>query len=367
MIEQVDAVVVGAGGMGAATAWRLAARGRSVVLLEQYEHLHQRGSSHGQTRIFRISYRDPLYAGLAGRTIPLWRQLEDQSGTPLLEQTGQLDHGDPTAIDEIHRTLTSTGWTAVRLTAEQAHERWPGMVFDRSVVYSPDGGRVFAERAVDAAVRTAVRRGAVFYDCTPVDRIERAGDGAIVHANGLMWRADVVILSAGPWLPALASDLVPLPKLTVTQQQPVHFAVRDGFSFPSFIHHQFGHVDGRPLEFGAYGLESPGEGVKVGIEDTIREVTTGSRTFEADEAVDAAARAYAERWLPGADTSRMTSVTCLFTETPDTHFILDRVGPFVICSPCSGHGFKFVPMIGELTARLAMGDHHGEARWTLHA
>ncbi len=365
MTERVDVVVVGAGGMGAATAWRLAARGRSVVLLEQFEHLHHQGSSHGQTRIFRVAYRDPLYTRLAGRAIPLWRELESESGTPLLEQTGQLDHGSPVAIEEIRRSLTDAGWAAVRLTPEQAHDRWPGMTFDQDVVYSPDGGRVFAARTVHAAVQTAVRHGAVFHDRTPVERIAPSGDGAVVHAGGRMWQADAVVLTAGAWLPELADGVVPLPSLTITQQQPVHFAIRDGFSFPSFVHHFADDPSAHSHGFGAYGLESPGEGVKVGIEDTVREVTTATRTFEADEAVDDAARAYAERWLPGADPSRMTSVTCLFTETADSDFIIDRVGPFVVCSPCSGHGFKFVPIIGELTARLAMGEHHREERWSL--
>ncbi len=367
MSERVDVVVVGAGAMGAATAWRLAARGRSVVLLEQFERLHHQGSSHGQTRIFRVAYRDPLYTQLAGRAIPLWRELESESGALLLEQTGQLDHGSPLAIDEIHRSLTGAGWGAVRLTPEQAHERWPGMNFDQSVLYSPDGGRVFAERTLVAALRTAVSHGAVFHDRTPVERIARSGDGAVVHAGGRMWMADVVVLAAGAWLPEVAGGVLPLPALTVTQQQPVHFAIREGFTFPSFVHHGSGEQASSALGFGAYGLESPGEGVKLGIEDTVREVTTGSRTFDPDDAVDAAAYAYAQRWLPGADTSRMTSVTCLFTETADSHFILDRAGPFVVCSPCSGHGFKFVPVIGELTARLAMGEPQREERWRLRA
>lgn len=114
-----------------------------------------------------------------------------------------------------------------------------------------------------------------------------------------------------------------------------------------------------PLGFGAYGLESPGEGVKVGIESTIRTirvVTPHTRTYEEGPVVTEAAREYAALWLPGTDTSRHTSVTCLFTETADSHFVLERHGPIVNCSPCSGHGFKFAPAIGDRAARLAPGD-----------
>ena len=353
MSERVDVVVVGAGVMGAMTAWRAATRGASVLLLEQFEHLHAQGSSHGQTRIFRVSHRDSRYTELAAESIGLWRSLEDQTAAVLLEQSGQLDHGDPAALDEIEASLLRGRWTAERLTPDEASERWPGMAFDRAVLYSPDGGRVFAERSVAAAVHAAVAAGARFQDLTPVEGIEQTDDGAHVHAGGSSWRAGSVVICAGPWLPGLADGLVPLPPLTVTQQQPVHFAIREGLRFPSFIHHSGG---GGSLSFGAYGLESPGEGVKVGIESTIRTVTTSTRTFVEDPAVTAAARDYAERWLPGADTSRHTAATCLFTETEDGHFVLERHGAVVVCSPCSGHGFKFAPVIGDRAARLALGD-----------
>jgi sarcosine oxidase len=351
--ERVDAVIVGAGVMGAMTAWRLALRGRSVVLLEQYALLHAHGSSHGQTRIMRVAYRDANYTSLAGESLGLWRDLESASNAQLLEQSGQLDHGEPEVIDVIEAGLLRNGWAAQRLMPDAATERWPGMIFDRAVVFSPDGGRVFADRSVAAAIRTAEQLGAVAHDRTPVERIERTVRGARVHSASGSWDAGVVVLCAGPWLPELARDLAPLPPLTVTQQQPVHFGIRPGFHFPSFVHHPGGTG---PLGFGAYGLESPGEGVKVGIESTIRTVTPTTRTYEGDPLVTEAAREYAELWLPGADTSQHTSVTCLFTETADSHFVLERHGPIVICSPCSGHGFKFAPAIGERTARLALGD-----------
>jgi sarcosine oxidase len=351
--ERVDAVVVGAGVMGAMTAWQLALRGRSVVLLEQFPLLHAHGSSHGQTRIMRVAYRDPRYTQLAGEALGLWRDLETASDEHLLEQSGQLDHGEPEVIDEIEAGLFRTGWAAERLTPDDAAERWPGMVFDRAVVFSPDGGRVFADRSVAAAVRTAVRLGAVVHDQTPVERLERTANGVRVHSASGSWDAGAVVVCAGPWLPELAGGLVPLPPLTITQQQPVHFAIRPGFHFPSFVHHPGGTG---PLSFGAYGLASPGEGVKVGIESTIRAVTPATRSYDEDPVVTAAAREYAEQWLPGADTSRHSAVTCLFTETVNSHFVLERHGPIIICSPCSGHGFKFAPAIGERTARLALGD-----------
>lgn len=362
MVERVDVVVIGAGGMGAATAWQLAKRGRSVVLLEQFEHLHRWGSSHGQTRIFRFAYRDPRYTELATFSLPLWRELENDSGAVLLEQNGQVDHGYPGAIEEVVASLRAHHYAVEVLSPEAAHERWPGMNFDTMVAFSPDGGRVFADRTVDAAVSSAVHHGATFCDNTPVEHIEVHGERVLVHAGGRTWDADCVVVAAGAWVSELVGALVPLPTLRVTHQQPVHFAIRPGFSFPSYIHHQ---DTGTALNFAAYGLESPGEGVKLGIESTVRPVDLATRRRDPDPAVTREAQEYAERWLPGADASDVTAVTCLFTETTDGHFVIDRIGPIVVCSPCSGHGFKFVPAIGSLTADLAMGIDHGRDYWRL--
>lgn len=362
MTERVDVVVIGAGGMGAATAWRLAGQGRSVVLIEQFEHLHSRGSSHGQTRIFRVAYRDPRYTRLASMAIPLWRELEDASGATLLEQTGQVDHGNRVAIEEIASSLVQSGYRAELLNPDQAQERWPALAFDTAVVHSPDGGRVFAERTVDAAVRVAVEAGASYLNSTPVERLERRGDRMFVHADGRTWDTGGVVVAAGPWVADLLTDLIALPPVRITVQQPAHFAIRDGYWFPSYIHHP---PDTAQLGYGAYGLESPGEGVKLGLEDTIHAIDLRDRTFDLDERVNQAMREYAEKWLPGADPSQMTATTCLFTQTEDSHFILDRIGPIVVCSPCSGHGFKFVPAIGEIAARLAMGYSQAEEAWRI--
>lgn len=364
MTERVDVVVVGAGGMGAATAWQLAKRGRSVVVIEQFEHLHRWGSSHGQTRIFRFAYRDSRYTELAQYSLPLWRELESDSCALLLEQNGQLDHGSAGAVDEVVASLRAHHFAVEVLSPDAAHERWPSMNFDTAVAFSPDGGRVFADRTVDAAMASAVRFGAEFHVSTPVERIEVRGDRVFVHAGGRSWEAECVVVAAGAWLPGLVGDLVALPELQITHQQPVHFAIRPGYSFPSYIHHQ---DTGKALNFAAYGLESPGEGVKLGLEGTVRPVDLAHRSLEPDPAVTREAQEYAERWLPGADPSQVSAVTCLFTETVDGHFVIDRVGPVVVCSPCSGHGFKFVPAIGAITADLATGIDHGRDHWRLPA
>ena len=338
-MPDVDVVVIGAGAMGSAAAWQLARRGRSVALIEQFEAGHRRGSSHGATRIFRIAYRDPTYVALAVEALRCWRELEADSGEVLLEQSGQLDHGSPDAIEQIATNLETAGYVADRMTPEAADRRWPHLRFDRAVVHSADGGRVFADRTVAALQRRAAELGVDVSFSEPVLGIERTGSGATVRTVRRELNAGCAVVAAGAWVRGLVPTDVALPELVVTEEVPVHFRPRDpSWRWPSFVH----HVDGTAgaLVFGAYGLESPGEGVKVGVE-----AATG-----VDDVI-----AYVRRWHPGLDPTPVSSTVCLFTSTPDEHFIVERHGPVVVCSPCSGHGFKFTPVIGELVADLCDG------------
>ncbi|MFM1966986.1 MAG: hypothetical protein RL134_2711 [Actinomycetota bacterium] len=365
-----DVVVIGAGAAGSSTAWHLARRGREVVLLERFARGHAWGSSHGATRIFRVAYREPLYSRLATEALPMWRELERESGETLLEQTGQLDHGYPTAIDEIEATLRAGGWHFERLTPAQARERWPGMDFDETVIYSPDGGRVFADRTIESLLRLSEGAGARLHFEEPALAIEPTGDGVrVITARGAITARSVVV-SAGGWLPlldGLDGFGITLPRLQVTAQAPVHFAIRPGFSFPSFVHHVGSDAVNHTFAYGAYGLESPGEGVKVGIDtmDVIDDL--GARTLEVPDEAIAVAADYARRWLPGADTDVASVVSCLFTMTDDSHFILDRRGPVVVMSPCSGHGFKFTPILGAIAADVVEGSDTWAAEWRLPA
>ena len=365
---RADVVVVGAGAMGSATAYHLARDGHDVVLLERFERGHAWGSSHAATRIFRVAYRDPLYSRLAADAIPLWRELESVSGEVLLEQTGQLDHGFQQAIDDIAATLTAGGWSYDLMTAAEGHERWPGMVFDTAVIYSPDGGRVFADRTVEVQIRGAEAAGAEVRFSCPARRVEPWEDGVRVHTDAGTIEADSVVVSAGAWLPELDGLVdfgISLPRLQITSQQPVHFAIRPGYSFPSYVHHRDSGAPGNTVAAVVYGLESPGEGVKVGLDSTYPVPDLAARTLDVSAALTAEAAAYAEQWLPGADTSVASAVSCLFTVTDDDHFILDRRGPVVICSPCSGHGFKFTPIIGRMVADLSLGGDQRTAEWRL--
>ena len=364
--RQVDAVVVGLGAMGAAAAWQLAGSGRTVVGLEQFEPGHDRGSSHGATRIFRLAYRDPRYVALALAALPRWRELEKATGEVLLEQVGQLDHGDAVAIDEICAHLDAAGRPYERLDPRDASERWPAMRFGEAVVFSPDGGRCWAERTVAAAARAATDLGAELHYSTPVRSIAVEGDTAVVRTDELTLRAPVAVVSAGAWVAPLLAGTVRLPSLEVVAEQPSHFRPREaGGDWPSFLHHSPEAAGTAGLGFAAYGLETPGTGIKVGGAGTAAPVDP-DRRGPLDPVRTAALVAYVEEWFPGLDPEPVDTTSCLFTSTSDEHFVLDRRGPVIVCSPCSGHGFKFVPAIGRAVRDLADGGPTDPA-WRLPA
>lgn len=140
----IDVVVVGGGAMGSAAAWQLARRGVQVALLEQFETGHTNGASHGASRIFRLSYADPVYIGLAREAQPFWRELEELTGTSLLTVTGGVDHGDHPALQELADGLAAAGVPRTWLTPMEAAERWPGIRFDTRALFHPDSGRLFS-------------------------------------------------------------------------------------------------------------------------------------------------------------------------------------------------------------------------------
>ncbi|KLR60695.1 glycine/D-amino acid oxidase, deaminating [Actinobacteria bacterium IMCC26207] len=340
--------------MGSATAWQLARRGHSVVLLEQFGPGHQQGSSHGATRIFRVAYRDPTYVRLATESLRAWAELQQESGQVLLEQSGQIDHGDPEAIEQVVNNLEAAGFEAERLSPTQAQELWPGMRFDQAVVHSVDGGRVFADRTVQALHQCATTRGVTVAFHEPVQSIDSSADGVVLQTPLRKVHAGMVVIAAGAWVEDLLPGEFLLPKLTVSEQVPVHFRKRNpSMRWPSFLHHM--HANADALTFGAYGMESPLAG----------SAATGSAASNAeslglkvgvDNATDVGqVVAYVNKWHPGMHPDPVSSTQCLFTSTSDQQFILQRQGPIVVCSPCSGHGFKFTPMIGELVADMCEG------------
>ena len=347
-----DVAVVGAGAMGSAAARALAAAGREVVVLEQFTLGHERGGSHGATRLFRPAADDAEIAELTERARPLWRELEAESGETLLEETGGIEHGMSDAEVDVFRSLHAA--TGSVLTAAEAAERWPGFRFETPVLYQPGSGRLYADRTVQALQVVAARLGAEFRVQSPV-RALRTYDGLVeLDVPGGAVRARHVVLTAGPWTPRLADGLVRLPPFKVTQEQPRFFTpLSDQLEWPSFVHHG-------PT---SYGLYEPGSGVKVGLHATGPEVDPDTRDFQPEPERDATLVRYVEEWFPGLDAGRSTAISCLYDNTPTSDFVIDRAGPVTVAAGFSGQGFKFVPLVGAFVRDLVTGAAKTPARF----
>lgn len=363
MTSRVDAdvVVVGGGVMGSATAWQLAGRGLDVVLLERFAAGHVNGASHGASRLFRHSYAEAEYLDLAEEAGRLWRELESASGVPLLTITGGVIHG-PGVDPRVARALAARRVPVEWLTPAQAARRWPGLRFEGRVLHEPEtAGRLHADRAVAALTGAATRSGASVRHRTPVRRIEVDGgsgtvrvatdDGAVVARR--------VVVTTGAWSAAVLAGVPGFPPdaaawpMVVTQEQPAHFPLRAGAptldAWPSFIH----AVDRRAWPSEAYGLATPGEGVKVGFHGTGPVTDPDRRTFSPEPAQLEQLRSYVARWVPGVDPDSPEPISCTYTSTPDSDFVLDRRGPVVVGAGFSGHGFKFATAVGRVLADLA--------------
>lgn len=352
-MRRCDVLVVGGGAIGSATAWQLAKRGVDVVLLERWAPGHHHGSSHGATRIYRLAYADEIYGLMALEAGRMWRELEDDSGATLLERTGGIDIGDETAISELEVTYADLDIAHARVPAEEAADRWPGIAVDGRddiILQTPTAGRLWSERAVAVLHEQAAARGAEVRTGEPALVVSAKTGHVATEVEEYL--AGTIVLTAGAWTPGLLAgtdEAEGLPELTVTREQTFHFPpLDDDLAWPSFIHHRGA---GLPI---VYGLETPGEGVKVAEDHAGAETDPDDRSFEIDEVGRQRLIRYVTERLPGLDPKPVTELTCLYTSTPDNRFVLERRGRLVIGSACSGHGFKFAPKTGDMLADLAV-------------
>jgi sarcosine oxidase len=361
-----DVIVVGGGVMGCAAAYHLAKRGRRVLLLEQFALGHDRGSSHGHSRIIRLTYHEPDYVRLAQAAFPLWRTLEQEAGVTLMLETGGLDFARPgtPSFEATRATLAALGIEHEQLDGTAIVRRFPQFQLPSDLVglYQRDAGILNASVCVTTLASEARRHGADLRDQEPARQIGAAGAGVAVRTDLAAYQADRLVVTAGSWArPLLHQVGLDLP-LTVTREQVAFFAprqtgveqdARQEFApgrFPIFIHHDAENPS-------AYGFPIFGlPGVKVAFHQRGLEIQPESEERAADAAVSASLRDYLARWVPAAAGDLLLAQTCRYTTTPDEHFIIDRhpeYSQIVIGSPCSGHGFKFGLLIGAILADLA--------------
>lgn len=343
MIIDTDVVVVGAGVMGSAAAAALARAGRDVVLLERFRVGHTLGSSHGRSRIFRLSYRDPRYIRMAQEALPRWRRLEEESGVSLLTTTGGLDTGP---VDDHARAMQTCGVAFERLDGAEVARRFPVMAAPprANFLFQADAGIVAADRAVRAFLRSLRSHGGELLEDHRVVEIGGAGDRVEARTDSATFRARVAVVTAGAWARGLLAPAgIDLP-VRPTRETVAYFHVDEGLDLPTLVEWS---------EPAAYALRSPGQGIKVGEHRTGPDADPDD-VGPPDEASVARLRRWVGERFPAAEPEPHLSETCLYTNTADETFILERRGPIAVGSPCSGHGFKFAPLIGERLAALAL-------------
>lgn len=353
--READVVVVGAGVTGLAAALATAAEGRATIVLDQHEVGHARGSSHGTSRIFRLGYADVRYVRLARQALAGWRELEAAAGTELLSAVGALDAG--AAAADVARGLASCGVRHELLTGEAAAARWPiTYAADELVVFQPDGGFLRADAALAALAGAAHAAGAEVREREKVDVIAPGPRGVDVHAGSRTYRAGAVVVAAGAWAgPLLASLNVSLP-VVPTRETVSYFPLPAAEEIPPLIDWAATAGPGagvpRPGQ-AAYGLPAPGLGLKAGLHHSGPVADAA-----AQGAPDPAAVRWAASWVAGrypeADPSPLSAETCLYTNTADESFVLERHDRVIVGSACSGHGFKFAPVVGRTLSALAL-------------
>ncbi|WP_394327254.1 N-methyl-L-tryptophan oxidase [Halopelagius inordinatus] len=346
--------------MGSATAFHLAERGADVLGLERYDIPHEMGSSHGVTRIIRkAQYEDPAYVPLVRRAYDLWAELEERTGRELLHVTGGIDAGPPES--EVFagsvRSCEEHDIDHEVLSADEVNDRFPGydLPAGHRAVYQPDGGFLVPEQSIIAHVEAAQEAGAEVRARESVVDFAPLPDGGVrVTSEKATYEADRLVVAAGAW----ARELVPeLSELAVPERQvlawlrprtPEQF---DASNFPVFVHAaDDGHYYGFPrhdvpgFKFGKFNH----------FGETVDPDTMNREPRREDEEM---LRAYAERYFPDGAGPTMRLATCMFTNTPDDHFVLDTLPDhpqITVGAGFSGHGFKFASVVGEVLADLAL-------------
>lgn len=352
LVERFDAIVVGGGAMGTAAARELAARGRETLVLERFTPGHANGSSGGPTRIFRYAYHREDYVRLAMTAREAWTELEAAAGEQLLAVTGGIDVG-PEALRRAD-LLEAAGVAVERLGGADAQARWPALRLpaEADVVFQPQGGVLHAAPTVIAQARLAAEAGATVRNETTVTDIATRDAGVeVLTDGGETFAAPVAIVAAGAWAGALLSQVGIEISLRPNLEQSTYFRLEDTEAELPTVIDWLVHAEQPP-----YLVPDPWDpgSFKVGLHRAGPPTDADARTFDPDPARVARAVDYVTSHVPGARATGRTD-TCLYTITPDEDFVLDRVGPIVVASPCSGHGFKFVPLFGGALADLATG------------
>jgi sarcosine oxidase len=360
-----DIIVLGLGGMGSAAAYHLAARGKRVLGLEQFTSPHDRGASHGATRVIRQSYFEhPSYVPLLLRAYELWRDLEARAGQSLLHLTGGLMLGTDRS-DVVTGSLRSAREYHLPheyLEAADIRRRFPPFhVTDDAVgVFEKAGGYLLCEPSVAAHLTAAKAAGADLHFEEPVIswRADEGGGVSVETARGT-YHVEQLVITPGPWAPEILAELgVPF---TITRQVLCWFQSSGGVAafapdrFPIWIR----QIDEHTSIYGFPAVDGNAGGVKVAFHERPKQEACTAETIDRTirESDEISLRAVLRDFLPTLDGPLAKATTCLYTMTPDAHFVISahpRYAQVQVACGFSGHGFKFCSVVGEILADLAI-------------
>ncbi|MGH2500382.1 MAG: N-methyl-L-tryptophan oxidase [Candidatus Limnocylindria bacterium] len=354
-----DAIVAGLGAMGSAAAYQLARRGKRVLGLDAFARGHALGSSVGRTRVIRLAYFEHAdYVPLLRRAWALWRELERDAGARLLVETGGLYLGPPgsATVEGSAASARQHHLAHERLDAGAIRRRFPFLTppDDTAGLFEEQAGFLVPEACVDAHLRLAERHGAALRFEEPVRAWRIEGGEVAVRTERGEHRAGRLVLAAGAWLGGLLGEVgvtLAVERVPLFWFEP---ASAEAFALgrcPVYI-----AETGSDGSF--YGFPYlADQGLKVARHGS-GEAAEPDRLDRAPRAADEArVRRFLERYLPGANGPLRATTVCMYTKTPDEHFVIDRhpaSADVVFASACSGHGFKFASVVGEILADLAL-------------
>lgn len=362
MSQVFDAIVLGAGAIGSAAAYYLSKAGQRVLLLEQFDIDHQLGSSYGYSRIIRYAYDNPIYVTLMKSAYELWFDLQEVSGEQLYFKTGGIDFGfaETNTLQDTIKSLHDCDVPYELLTPEEAQKRFPQFQFKdgMQIVYQGDSGAVKASDSVLTHILMAKKHGAQVINNAPVENVKVEANQVEVNANGETYTAAKLVITAGSWAKSILGELgLDLPLRPMLCQlnffTPENLAQYEIGSLPIFI----AHVQSEFNDF-VYGIPGKdGVGLKVALHGGpwVDDLTTLDRS-PSDEVVEII-RGFNRQYIPEADAPLNSYRTCLYTMTPDEHFIIDKHPEHehvVFGAGFSGHGFKFSTLIGSILSDLAL-------------
>ena len=346
--------------MGTSTAYQLALRGQAVLGIDQFTPPHSFGSSHGKSRIIRETYfENPLYVPLVKRAYNGWAELQARSGKRVLTRTGGLMIGAPDGaiVSGARASAVEHRLPYEELSASEVRDRFPALrpPDDAVAIWEPRAGVLDPEAAIDAQLSLARAAGAEFRFGEKVTKWRATAEGVEVTTISGTYAAARLVISAGPWMGDLVPELalpLEIERNAVYWFDPLKAAEFTPDKLPVFIHE---YAPGRTW----YGFANFGDGVKVALHHQGESTTAQTVRRAVSDSEVAAIRGLLKAFLPGANGALRATSVCLYTNTPDEHFILD-VHPehpaVFIASPCSGHGFKFSIAIGEAITDVLMGE-----------